>query len=143
VPGWRGWCAEPARSAAEAFPADATSPGAEGGAQHQPGHQAEGTPPGDFSCGHRFAAAHCTPSCKLVSASVKFNTLGGLERWSAAFISNSGTTLMADERLEVPLSDLMRWLSVAALIVLGVVLYMALARDTPPVANPAVQEAQP
>jgi hypothetical protein len=50
---------------------------------------------------------------------------------------------MADERLEVPLSDLMRWLSVAALIVLGVVLYMVLAPDTPPVANPAVQEAQP
>ncbi len=42
---------------------------------------------------------------------------------------------MADERLEVPLSDLMRWLTVAVLIVLGIVLYMVLAPDTPAIVN--------
>lgn len=50
---------------------------------------------------------------------------------------------MADERLEVPLSDLMRWLTVAVLIVLGIVLYMVLAPDTPAIVNPAAQEQVP
>jgi len=50
---------------------------------------------------------------------------------------------MAEERFEVPLSDLLRWLVVAALIVLGVVLYMVLAPETPAVVTPAPQEQAP
>ncbi len=50
---------------------------------------------------------------------------------------------MADERLEVPLSDLLRWLVVFGLVVLGIVLYMVLAPQTEPVVHPAGQELAP
>lgn len=50
---------------------------------------------------------------------------------------------MADERLEVPLSDLLRWLVVFGLVVLGIVLYMVLAPGTDPVVRPVGQELAP
>lgn len=50
---------------------------------------------------------------------------------------------MADERLEVPLSDLLRWLVVFGLVVLGIVLYMVFARGTEPPVRPAGQELAP
>ncbi|HET8634540.1 MAG TPA: hypothetical protein VFL88_10380 [Gemmatimonadales bacterium] len=50
---------------------------------------------------------------------------------------------MADERLEVPLSDLLRWLVVLGLVVLGIVLYMVLAPGSDPVVRPAGQELAP
>ncbi len=50
---------------------------------------------------------------------------------------------MAEERLEVPLSDLLRWLVVAGLIIVGVVMYLVLAPSTPAVVTPASQEQLP
>ncbi|HET7111215.1 MAG TPA: hypothetical protein VFI41_10090 [Gemmatimonadales bacterium] len=50
---------------------------------------------------------------------------------------------MADERLEVPLSDLMRWLIVFGLVVVGIVLYMTMASGTEPAVRPVGQELAP
>jgi hypothetical protein len=50
---------------------------------------------------------------------------------------------MADERLEVPLSDLMRWMVVLGLVLAGIVLYMVLAPGTDRVVRPAGQEQAP
>jgi hypothetical protein len=50
---------------------------------------------------------------------------------------------MADERLEVPLSDLMRWLIVFGLVGVGIVLYMVMAPGSEPLVHPAGQEAVP
>jgi hypothetical protein len=48
---------------------------------------------------------------------------------------------MADERLEVALPDLGRWLAVAALIVGGIVLFLWLAPSTDRVIEPVPAEA--
>jgi hypothetical protein len=48
---------------------------------------------------------------------------------------------MADERLDVPLSDLVRWIVVGFLILGGIVTYLMLAPRTPAVAAPISQEA--
>jgi hypothetical protein len=43
---------------------------------------------------------------------------------------------MADERFEVALPDLGRWLAVAVLIVAGLILFLWLAPSTPPLIDP-------
>lgn len=48
---------------------------------------------------------------------------------------------MADERSDASLPDLMRWILIAAVIVVGIVLYFRLAPRTRPVVEPASQEA--
>ena len=52
-------------------------------------------------------------------------------------------TLMADERAEVSLSDLTRWLVVAAVVLAGIVLFLIMAPRTPAVVSPATQELAP
>jgi hypothetical protein len=47
---------------------------------------------------------------------------------------------MAEERAEVALPELTRWLVVAALILAGVALYLWLAPRTAPLARPAARE---
>jgi hypothetical protein len=49
---------------------------------------------------------------------------------------------MADERLDVPLSDLVRWIVVGLLILAGIVTYLTLSPRTPAVAAPVAQEAE-
>ena len=48
---------------------------------------------------------------------------------------------MADERLEVALPDLGRWLAVAVLIVAGIVLFLLLAPSTERIIEPVPAEA--
>ena len=47
---------------------------------------------------------------------------------------------MTDERTEIGGAESVRWLLVAALVVIGVVLYFVFAPDSRPVATPSVQE---
>lgn len=47
---------------------------------------------------------------------------------------------MSDERTPAGSTGLGRWLLVAALVVIGVVLYFIFAPDSRPVATPSVQE---
>lgn len=46
---------------------------------------------------------------------------------------------MADERSEIAISELARWLVIAVVLVTGIALYFWLAPTTPPVARPAVE----
>ena len=48
---------------------------------------------------------------------------------------------MSDERTTVGGGELGRWMLVAALVVVGVVLYFIFAPDSRPVATPSIQEA--
>jgi hypothetical protein len=48
--------------------------------------------------------------------------------------------LMSEERTEVGGGEAARWLLVAVLIVVGVVLYFIFAPDSRPVATPSIQE---
>ena len=48
---------------------------------------------------------------------------------------------MTDERTEIRSSEMGRWLLVAVLVVVGIVLYFVFAPDSRPVATPSVQEA--
>lgn len=48
---------------------------------------------------------------------------------------------MTDERTETRGSEMWRWLLVAVLVVVGIVLYFVFAPDSRPVATPSVQEA--
>jgi hypothetical protein len=48
--------------------------------------------------------------------------------------------LMNDERRVVGGAEMGRWLLVAALVVIGVILYFIFAPDSRPVATPSVQE---
>jgi hypothetical protein len=48
---------------------------------------------------------------------------------------------MADERSDAALPDLMRWILIAAVVIIGIVLYFRLAPRTHPVVEPAGQEA--
>ena len=48
---------------------------------------------------------------------------------------------MTDERTEIRGAEGARWLLVAVLVVIGVVLYFVFAPDSRPVATPSVQEA--
>ena len=48
---------------------------------------------------------------------------------------------MSDERTTVGGGELGRWLLVAALVVVGAVIYFIFAPDSRPVATPSVQEA--
>ena len=50
---------------------------------------------------------------------------------------------MADERAEVSVSDLTRWLAVAAVVLAGIVLFLLMAPRTPAVVSPAAQEVAP
>jgi hypothetical protein len=50
---------------------------------------------------------------------------------------------MSDERNRIPLSDLGRWLFVAVIIVVGVILYFIYAPRTGGAARPAEQEIVP
>jgi hypothetical protein len=50
---------------------------------------------------------------------------------------------MADEREEVTLRDLARWLVLAALLLTGVGLYFGVGRDTPPIVQAVVLESAP
>ncbi|HEY8256244.1 MAG TPA: hypothetical protein VIG08_01160 [Gemmatimonadales bacterium] len=47
---------------------------------------------------------------------------------------------MSDERMVVGGGEVARWLLVAALIVVGIVLYFVFAPDSRPVATPSIQE---
>jgi hypothetical protein len=47
---------------------------------------------------------------------------------------------MSDERTEVSGGEVARWLLVAVLIVVGVLLYFVFAPDSRPVATPSIQE---
>ena len=47
---------------------------------------------------------------------------------------------MVDERADVPLRGLMRWIVIAAVVVVGIVLYFRLAPRTRPVVPPAGAE---
>ena len=49
---------------------------------------------------------------------------------------------MTDERTEIRGTEMGRWLFVAALVVIGIVLYFVFAPDSRPVATPSIQEAQ-
>jgi hypothetical protein len=49
---------------------------------------------------------------------------------------------MTDERTEIRRGEGARWLFVAALVVIGIILYFVFAPDSRPVAIPSVQEAQ-
>jgi hypothetical protein len=49
--------------------------------------------------------------------------------------------VMTDERTEIRGGEIGRWLLVAALVVIGIVLYFVFAPDSRPVATPSVQEA--
>ena len=49
--------------------------------------------------------------------------------------------VMTDERTEIRGAEMGRWLLVAALVVVGVILYFVFAPDSRPVATPSVQEA--
>jgi hypothetical protein len=79
----------------------------------------------------------------MFSARVKFNTLDAVLRHRLPASIPLPGHLMADERLEVPMSDLLRWLVIFGLVVLGIVLYMVLAPKTEPVVHPASQELAP
>ena len=48
---------------------------------------------------------------------------------------------MVDERAEVALRGLMRWIVIAAVVAIGIVLYFRLAPRTRPVVPPAGSEA--
>jgi hypothetical protein len=48
---------------------------------------------------------------------------------------------MADEREDVPLRGLTRWLILALLVLSGLVLYFAVGRTTPPVVPASVLES--
>lgn len=48
---------------------------------------------------------------------------------------------MADEREEITLRGLIRWLILALLVLSGLVLYLAVGRATPPVVPASVQES--
>ena len=48
---------------------------------------------------------------------------------------------MPDERADVALPDLMRWIVIAVVVIIGIVLYFRLAPRTRPVVEPAGQEA--
>jgi len=50
---------------------------------------------------------------------------------------------MADEREEVSLRELSRWLVLALFVLAGVGLYLVVGRDTPPVVPAAVGESGP
>jgi hypothetical protein len=50
---------------------------------------------------------------------------------------------MAEERAEVALPELSRWLAVAAVILAGVALYLWLAPQTAPLAHPVTREVAP
>ncbi len=47
---------------------------------------------------------------------------------------------MSDERTELSGGEAARWLLVAVLIIVGVVLYFVFAPDSRPVATPSIQE---
>jgi hypothetical protein len=49
--------------------------------------------------------------------------------------------VMTDERTEIRGAEMGRWLLVAVLVVVGVILYFVFAPDSRPVATPSVQEA--
>jgi hypothetical protein len=48
---------------------------------------------------------------------------------------------MADERAHAALPDLMRWIAIALIVIIGIVLYFRLAPRTRPVVDPAGQES--
>ena len=48
---------------------------------------------------------------------------------------------MADERVEVTLQDLGRWLVIAVVVLIGIGLYAVYGRDVEPVVTPAGIEA--
>lgn len=48
---------------------------------------------------------------------------------------------MADERADVALRDLMRWIVIAVVVIIGIVLYFRTAPRTSPIVEPAGQEA--
>ncbi len=48
---------------------------------------------------------------------------------------------MADERSDVALPDLMRWIVIAGVVIIGIVFYFRLASRTSPVVEPSGQEA--
>jgi hypothetical protein len=50
---------------------------------------------------------------------------------------------MADERTDLPLPDLARWLVLAALVAAGIALYLWLAPGIPPVVEPATPNWKP
>ena len=50
---------------------------------------------------------------------------------------------MADERADVAPPELARWIVIAAVVIVGIVLYFRLAPSTHPVVAPAGQEATP
>jgi hypothetical protein len=50
---------------------------------------------------------------------------------------------MTDERTELPLADLLRWLALAVLVVGGIVLYLWLAPGVPSVVEPATSNWKP
>ena len=47
---------------------------------------------------------------------------------------------MADERSDAALPDLMRWILIAVIVIIGIVLYFRLAPRTRPVVEPTGQE---
>jgi hypothetical protein len=49
---------------------------------------------------------------------------------------------MAEERVEVALPDLARWLVIAAVVLVGIGLYAVYGRTTEPVVMPVVVEAE-
>jgi len=50
---------------------------------------------------------------------------------------------MADERSRIPGADLARWLFVAVLLIVGIVLYFRFAPHAEPIVTPILQDASP
>lgn len=50
---------------------------------------------------------------------------------------------MSDERSRIPTGDLMRWLFVALLLAIGIVLYFRYAPGAPRVVTPTMQDSNP
>jgi hypothetical protein len=72
---------------------------------------------------------------------VKFNTLTAIA--ARVYTSQDRMLRMADERLEVTLPDLGRWLAAAVLIAAGLVLYLWLAPAARPIIEQPAVEAEP
>jgi hypothetical protein len=50
---------------------------------------------------------------------------------------------MADERSRIPAGELGRWLFVAALLIVGVILYFRYAPGAQPIVRPVTQDSAP